>query len=301
MVVLPKKVRWFCLTDWNLNTAENYQKLMDSKNIRFLAWGLEICPSTKTAHHQAFLYFENTRTWDSKSLGRIGKWWGDKHCNVEAMFGNISQNEKYCSKDGIYETLGEKPEQGKKHDLEVLKDRVLNGTRVDAIAVEEPLSFHMYGRTLERLEAISLRKVWRTERTQDLWLWGPTGTGKSHKAYDGFHPDTHYVKNLNEMKYWDGYTGQQVVVFNEFRGQCSLGELLDLVDKWPKDLSWKCKEKVPFLAKKLIVTSCKHPKDIYLNALDNNECYDQLERRFDIEHLEQKWPEGNNKTSGPEI
>ena len=66
--------------------------------------------------------------------------------------------------------------------------------------------------------------------TQGTYIHGPSGVGKSHMAFQGFTPETHYVKCL-EDEWWDGYTGQPIVIINEFRGQIKLSELFDLVDK----------------------------------------------------------------------
>ena len=114
---------------------------------------------------------------------------------------------------------------------------------------------HQYGRTLDRLEAIALRKKVRKWQTQGVWYTGPTSSGKSHAVFTNTHgeygsydPETHYLKNLCE-EWWDGYKGQSIVIFNEFRGQVPFSELLDLCDKWPKTVKQRNKEPVPFLAR----------------------------------------------------
>ena len=62
-----------------------------------------------------------------------------------------------------------------------------------------PEAYHQYGpRTLTKVEDIALRSKFRTEMTTCEWLSGPTGVGKSHRAFQGFTPDTHYVWKLND-------------------------------------------------------------------------------------------------------
>lgn len=253
----------------------------------YLIYGIEVCPKTKRTHHQGFCYFSGQRgsiKGVSKDLGK---------CHVSPCKGNIDQNIDYCSKDENVIEMGSRPQQGERVDLNKLKDGIMNNTlTVDDITVTDPMAYHMYGRTLNRLEDIALRKLSRTEMTQGLWLWGTTATGKSHMAYEGFTPDTHY-DFPNDNGWWDGYKGQDTVIINDFRGSILFSELLTLVDKWPKSVRRRGREPVPFISKKVIITSCSHPSEIYHNACDSTDSMDQLLRRFKIVKLDQKWFEGN--------
>lgn len=282
-----KKQRWFIATNWNLNTEEVFNK--NKKQIRYIMFGEEICPETKTKHHQAFIYFINNRSTGNRSLNAIAEMFKlkkkDKHIYVNPMRGNFMQNEAYVSKEGIYKKLGEEPKPGLRTDLKETADEILKGNlSVDEIVAECPSMYHQYGRTLEKLEILRLRKQWRTEMTEGIWLWGPTGVGKSHEAFRNYHPDTHFIKDLN-VDWWDGYKGQPIIIFNEFRGQIKLGELLDLIDKYPKNVPVRGRESVPFLAKKIIITSCKAPDEVYKNCGENLE---QLYRRIEVKHLEKR-------------
>lgn len=309
----PEKTRGFVITNWNLDTK--YEDLVFDENIeyamrreashmpaqiQFIAFGRETCPTSKKLHDQCFCYFINPRSTGKRALGVIGRMFGPIHANVLPMYGSFAQNEAYCSKEGQYRKLGNPPRQGTRDDLNEIKDAIMRGEiRADDVAVENPTMFHQYGRTLDRLEAIALRKKWRTEMTEGIWYTGVSGVGKSHKAFEGYNPDTHYVKNLNE-DWWNGYKGQETIILNEFRGQIPFAELLDLMDKWPKNVKWRCRESVPFLAKRLIITSIKHPKDIYVRQ--EGEPWEQFDRRCKIVNLqesEQKCSEGNNGTSEP--
>lgn len=319
------KTRGFVITNWNLDT--NYEMLIYNKQfelanmdkpgwkpaqIQFIAFGRETCPTSGRLHDQCFCYFINPRSKGKRALGEIGKMFGPIHANVQPMLGSFAQNEAYCSKEGQYTKLGQVPNQGARGNLDELKESILKGElTADAVAVDNPTLFHQYGRTLDRLEAIALRKRFRTEMTEGIWYTGASGAGKSHKAFEGYSPDTHYIKNLNE-DWWDGYKGQETVIFNEFRGQVPFAELLDLMDKWPKTVKWRCRESVPFLAKRLIITSIRHPKDIYVRQ--EGEPWEQFDRRCTIVYItphpaggerapsvpsEQKCSEGNNGTSEP--
>lgn len=277
-----QKTRNFVFTNWNLNSDEVYRN--NSHIIKYFAYAEETCPTTGKVHHQGYMTFFSQRSFSKQNLNEIGKLFrfndGDKQPNIEPMFGSLAANEKYCSKESELRQHGEPPKQGARKDLIEIRNRILTGTDVDTIAMEEPVLYHQYGRTMQKLEAIAFRKRFRTEMTKGLWYYGPTGVGKSHEAFIDFNPDTHYVKNLNE-DWWDGYKGQDIVILNEFRGQIKYSELLDLLDKYPKTVKIRNQEPVPFLAKFLIITSCKHPSDCYPNC---GEHMDQLYRRCEILH-----------------
>lgn len=292
------KSRWFVITIWDVEL--DYDKVFkDNPEIVFLAYGEEICPTTQRPHHQAFIYFKNPRSASVAACWRYTKGrFGEPQARMEVMFGAVTSSERYCSKESSLIKIGKEPKQGFRGDLIETKDAVMAGeVTVDQICVEDPMTFHQYGRTLERLETIRLRKCWRNWMTEGVWIHGPAGAGKSHMAFDGFHPDTHYVKNVSE-DWWDGYKGQEVVILNEFRGhQMRFSELLDLVDKWPKTVKVRNREPVPFLAKKVIVASIHSPQACYESVKD--EPWDQFYRRFKVVELEQKCSEGNNGTSEP--
>ena len=203
---------------------------------------------------------------------------GPTHCFVQEMYGNITQNEAYCSKDGIYTKVGDEPKQGLRAQLHETVGLIFKGElTVDEVVEEDPMTYHQYGRTLEKAETIALRRKWRTEMTMGIWYYGDSGGGKSHFTFEGYDPKHSYVKNLNE-KYWNGYKGQNTCIFNEFRGShMPFNELLNIVDKWPLGVMIKNGEQVPFLSKKVIVTCEKHPSETYYGVDEN---WWQFKRRF---------------------
>lgn len=290
---MPKSRLW-CFTNYDLEF--DYETYLRETSATYVAVGRETCPKTKRLHDQGWVYFEGQRG----SMKGVAKQLGN--CHVAVCRGNIDQNDDYCSKEGQLREWGTKPKQGERKDLQLMRDDIMAGKRsVDEICVEHPEVYHQYGRTLSKLEDIALRKRFRTWETKGIWYWGKTGVGKSHKAFEGFNPETHYVFK-NDRDWWDGYIGQETVIFNEFRGNITLQELLELVDKWPKEVARRCREPAPFLAKTVIVTSSLPPLEVYKNALSEYERIDQLNRRFEVIELkssgrvlDQKCSEGNTE------
>lgn len=75
--------------------------------------------------------------------------------------------------------------------------------------------------------------------TVEIW-WGVTGSGKSHKAFHEY-PEA-YRKSI-PGKWWEGYRGESVVVFEEFNPnedkELRLPELLKILDKYPYQVEIK--------------------------------------------------------------
>lgn len=282
----------------------------DEKQMKYLCFSPEICPNTQKFHWQWYVYFKNAKSLSTcvKYLQR--KW--SKKANVGTrakhgykIRGTPAQNRIYCGgedytckktqkfkkKNPEFQEFGEVPKQGERVDLQELTDAIMSGkTTADNIAISESMAYHQYGRTLEKVQTLALRKQYRKWMTKGFWYWGGTGVGKSHTAFKNhkeFHPDTHYIVNIAMLRagFWDGYKGQEIVIINEFRGQLAYGELLDLVDKWPKMVNIKGKEPVPFLAKTVIITGPKPPEETYKGIIDKEDSIQQLERRFVITEL----------------
>jgi len=74
---------------------------------------------------------------------------------------------------------------------------------------------------------------------QVTYLYGVTGSGKTRSIYEQ-HParDVYRITNYREGKglLFDGYTSQPVLVLEEFHSQVPIGDLLNLLDRYPLQL-----------------------------------------------------------------
>lgn len=267
--------RDWCLTIFK---GEDEPPTWDELQMKYFVFGSE--HTEEGRHHwQTYVWFHNGKTFD-----QVKKYFA-KHGapHLEKTVGTWEQNRAYCTKEEKYKIFGEAPAQGKRTDLKKIRDDMTNGKKLDDITLEEPFIFHQYGRTLMQLETIILRQKFRTEMTTCDWLWGPTGVGKSHSAFTGYNPKTHYV--WAHEKWWDGYKGQEVVIINEFRGTIEYDRLLDMIDKWPMTVPVRNREPVPFLAKHIIITSSLPPEKVYRQRVEGDGI-EQLLRRIVVKKLQ---------------
>lgn len=265
----------YFLTFFNKEEVETLRKDI----FTYCIIGYELCPSTKREHWHAGVKFKSTR-----EFAVMKKKYPTCNIQEKAKFSTWDDIQNYCSKDGEYEEYGIKPKngQGQRTDLVGLKNSLLNGNiTCENIITETPRLYHQYGKTFDKLEDLAMQKKFRNFMTLGYWLWGATGAGKSHIAFKDFSPDTHYVLNLNDKGWWEGYKQQNTVIMNEFRGQITYGDLLDLADKWPKSVPRRGRTPLPFISKRIIITSSLPPEDVYLN-LSLKDSLDQLKRRFKI-------------------
>ena len=285
---------------WNNYSEEGVQRLEEFLEdvCTYGVYGKEV-GEQGTPHLQVYFELPKQMSWTAINK-KLGNKKGGEWMDMASRRGTPKEAAGYCMKgdnekpEGGYAVFFDEPSetwdgkqygeisnQGERTDVKRKIEEVQNGeTTVDDIVLNDPSFYHQYGRTLREAEAILLRKKFRTEMTEGIWLTGETGAGKSHAVFQNFDPEKMYVKNLNE-DWWDGYKGQEIVILNEFRGQIRFSELLDLADKWPKSVKWRNREPVPFLAKKVIITCVKEPKSVYKN-LEEDETWAQFERRFKV-------------------
>lgn len=105
-------------------------------------------------------------------------------------------------------------------------------------------------------------------------FWGATGTGKTRKVYE----ESPNVYSHAGGMWFDGYIGQDEVLFDEFTGSSfQLPYLLKLLDRYPMQVPVKGGF-VNWKPRKIYLTSNMDPRSWYANALEEHQA--ALRRRI---------------------
>jgi len=136
------------------------------------------------------------------------------------------------------------------------------------------LYIRYYG-NITKICASSLQPI-AMERSCKVY-WGGTNLGKSFRSWNEAGLDA-YSKDPR-TKFWDGYSNQDHVVLDEFRGTIDVSHLLRWLDRYPVRVEVKGSS-VPLSATKFWITSNLPPSAWYpeLDAAT----YAALERRLEI-------------------
>lgn len=255
---------------WTLNnwTQEEYDRLStDDRQIRYIIFGKEIGDKESTPHLQGFVIFHNQKT-----FSQVKKFFGDRF-HIEQTQGTPAQNIAYCTKDNDYVEVGEPPKQGFRKDIEEVRTLVKEGANMRQIA-DVCTSFQ----SLKFAESLMKYQphppaVKRTIK----WYYGPTGTGKTRLAIEDSGDD--YYITMKDLKWWDGYYGQKVVIIDDFRKDfCTFHEMLRILDRYPYRVQSKGTSfYLSSTTETIIITSAYHPSEVY----NTREDVEQLIRRID--------------------
>lgn len=96
----PQSSNW-CFTLYNYETFDFWKNITLPDGLKFIAWGEEVCPTTKRPHLQG--YAVTLKKITMSSIQKIFK------ASWRVMRGRFDENESYCSKESSLTTLGVKP------------------------------------------------------------------------------------------------------------------------------------------------------------------------------------------------
>ena len=240
--------------------------VLDQLDVKYMLYGKEIGESG-TPHLQGMVYLHLQKT-----LKATKAFIGINEIHLEVMR-HIEKSIVYCKKDGQFTERGtapkgqkEKGEAGANASKARWDEALLNAKRGRFHLIDSQLQISQC-RNLEYIfnRALNARTLPDTT-CRMLWLWGPTGTGKSRAARFVF-PGA-YDKMCN--KWWDGYIDQRVALIEDIDpSHAKLCHHMKIwMDRYP--FTAEVKGLVRSLRPEVIVvTSNYHPMSIWPDASDH--------------------------------
>lgn len=242
------------------NYTEEEYKSITNWDCKYLIVGKEV-GEQGTPHLQGYVEWNG-----SKRLSTLKKINGRIHW--ENRKGTAKQAADYCKKENNFFEKGELSIQGKRTDLQIVGEKVINKIPIREIAQEHPDVFIKYHKGIQRLKEVLYTD--RTECPEVHWRWGASGTGKTRFCIER-HPN-HYIKD--GTIWWDGYEQQEAIIIDDFDGRWNYRDLLRLLDRYKYQGQTKggyIKINSPF-----IYITCEYPPEHFWSE---NEL-DQVTRRL---------------------
>lgn len=283
-----KKSHNYCFTYFNYGEISAVESKLKDKGATYYVFGREICPTTNKPHLQGYVHWKTPREFEAVRKYITG--WSVRICS-----GNAEQNFNYCTKeDKNYIEWGEKPKQGKRTDLNIIKKSILiDGKDVKDIIMDDEIYNYQQLRFAEGLlKYKSLKK--ETIKREVYWIWGPTGVGKSKYAFDNVSND-YWISGKN-LKWFDGYYGQKDVIIDDFRADfCTFHELIRLLDIYPMRVEVKGSS-VIWNATRIFITSCYPPDGVYKTREDIAQLYGRITKEIYMDGINHRLVEQEQKS-----
>ena len=218
--------------------------------------------------------------------------------HFEMAKGTALQNKEYVSKtgkwegnkkqetcvDGSFEEYGEMPmeRQGSRNDLADIYSMVKQGLTNYQIVEQVPdVMFR-----LDKLEIVrqAIRDEEFSERWRDLhveYIYGDTGTGKTRSVMEMYgYRNVYRVTDYQHP--FDGYMGQDVILFEEFRSSIPLGDMLKYLDGYPVVLPCRYANRQACFTKVYIITNISLAEQYKNIQLDYPKDYKAFLRRIKL-------------------
>jgi len=239
--------------------------LKNWKAVKYWCIGREVGVENGTPHIHFFIYSTSAikhTTIENKLHG----------INRKPVNKTIKENRTYVFKDEHYIGTekgklhdydsnlesGDPPEEkgrGARTDLHELYDMIKDGMTDYQIMEACP----QYMKQFDKIDKV--RQTIRYEQYADCWrdlsviyIWGSTGAGKTRHVMETYGYRNVY-RVTDYLHPFDSYKGQDIVVFEEFRSDIKLGDMLNYLDGYPVELSARYNNKYACFTKVFIISN----------------------------------------------
>lgn len=233
-------------------THEKIKEILESfKSLTYACWCDEI-GDKGTYHTHVFLLNEKPVRFSTIQNRFEGG-------HYEMAKGTSQENRDYIRKEGkweksekketnlidTFEEIGDCPLErpGARNDLADLYAMIKDGM-TDAEIIDEDPRYMLYMDKIERVRQSLLNQQY-ADKWRDLhvtYIYGQAGSGKSRYVTDKYgYTGVYRVTDYDHP--FDGYKGEQVIVFEEYRGQFKISDFLNYLDGYPLSLPCRYQNK----------------------------------------------------------
>lgn len=252
---MPGRYRNFCFTVNNFTDADKAQ--LAALEYNYLCYGHEVCPDTGTPHLQGYCELQKQMRHNTLKLAI-------PRAHFENRKGTPKQAADYAKKDGvdIFED-GIMSRPGARTDIKSYVTAVREGKNNHDLIDDHLDCVAKYRHLADFVRLSQLEQDRSFEPLNVIVLWGAAGTGKTKTAHTA---DPLLFQAPIDGKWWDGYTGQKTILFDDFYGKVPYDYLLKLLDGYKFHIpikggfTWKC-------WKTVYITSNHHPEAWYPSGL----------------------------------
>lgn len=227
--------------------------------------------------------------------------------HIEKAYGTVKENRDYICKDGkwactnkagtvvagTFEEWGEMPpERAEKHpDMFRLVQNIRDGMTTTEIIDDNPaMAFRVRDIDLLRQILTAEKHAVENRLLEVTYLYGASGVGKTRSIYETHDPRNIYrVTNYRTARglSFDGYHGQDVLVFEEFNSQIPIEDMLNYLDIYPLSLPARYNDKTACYTKVYITSNLPLNRQYKSEQWDKPETWQAFLRRIHtvIEYL----------------
>jgi len=185
--------------------------------------------------------------------------------------GTSQENRDYIRKEGkhektdkkatnladTFEEFGDMPldRPGQRNDLVDLYDSIKDGASNYDILEENPtvmMSIDKVDRVRQILKEEEFKRIWRD--LEVTYIWGPSQSGKTRMIMEQYGYENVY-RVTDYLHPFDGYSGQDVIIFEEFRSSLRVSEMLNYLDGYPLSLPARYLNKVACYTKVYLISN----------------------------------------------
>ncbi len=88
-----------------------------------------------------------------------------------------------------------------------------------------------------------------------VYIYGKAGIGKTRYVMDKYGDENVYRITDYDGKLFDNYNNEDIIIFEEFRGQVRIDIMLNYLDVYPLRLPAKYKNKIAWFTKIFLITN----------------------------------------------
>lgn len=270
--------------NWTFTAKGHDDLVYDESQVKWLRYSRET-GSTGYEHLQGFFGLKK-----QSRLTAAKKIFADQTVHLAIMRGRIDQNVAYCTKEtnGKFDhAYGNMPASHKKagstrwdHARELVDAGNLKQIRLDCYELWMRYG-HKFYEDYNRQNPAKLHDD--DLQTRNIWIYGPSGTGKTSLVYKTFPASDIYVKNRN--KWWDNYRGESCIFIDEVSSSWKGLEAIKIwADRYPFNPEVKNGHLGNIRPRHIVVCTQYTIEDCCHN---DTELEDALKRRFTVVHIDE--------------